>query len=267
MIRISAVSYLNTKPFIYGIYKSKLADKVELSLDIPAICAQKLQSGAADLVLAPVAVIPQLPQAYLVSDYCIGSVGAVKTVCLYSETPLAQIEQVYLDFHSKTSVALVQLLFQHYWKKSPVFLPALDGFEKQIKGKTAGLVIGDRTIGLDHSFKYVYDLGEAWMAWTGLPFVFAAWISTRPLSQDFIADFNKALHSGLEHLPELIKILPDIPGFHTEDYFRKNISYELDNAKWRGLNRFLSYLAGEEGYHMQRQVPEIAAKTIYEPYK
>jgi chorismate dehydratase len=253
MIRISAVSYLNTKPFIYGIYKSFLSDKVELSLDIPSVCARKLQTGQADLVLSPVAVIPQLTQAYLVSDYCIGATGKVKTVCLYSEVPLEQIERVWLDFHSRTSVALVQMLFKHYWQRDPEFLPAQEGFEHQIKGSTAGLVIGDRTIGLDKKFPYVYDLGEAWTAWTQLPFVFAAWISARPLQQDFISDFNLALRGGLEHLPELIKILPDMPGFDTEEYYRKYISYDLDNAKWRGLNRFLSQLAGAEGYHLERQ--------------
>ena len=251
-MRITAVSYLNTKPFIYGLYRSDLADILDLSLDIPSVCAQKLLSGEADIALTPVAIIPQLPEAHLVSNYCIGSKGSVKTVCLFSEVPLERIKRIYLDFHSRTSVALVQILCQRYWQIEPLFLPANEGFEQEIKGETAGVIIGDRAIGRERQFAYTYDLGEAWTVWTGLPFVFAAWVSTRPLHPELAARFNAALQLGLDHLPELLKILPGIPDFDIEQYFRENISYELDQDKWLGLNHFLGLLAGENGYRLLR---------------
>lgn len=251
-MRLTAVSYLNTKPFIYGLFRSDLAEMIDLSLDIPSVCAQKLLTGEADIALAPVAIIPQLPEAYLISDYCIGATGAVKTVSVFSQVPLNQIKKLYLDFHSRTSVALVQILCQKYWNISPEFIPASDGFEDLIGGETAGLIIGDRAIGREKQFKYTYDLGEAWTSWTGLPFVFAAWISTKPLHPEITKRFNAALKIGLDHLPELLKILPGIPNFDIEKYFSENISYELDEAKWLGLNRFLGYLAGENGYRLVR---------------
>jgi len=253
-MRISAVSYLNTKPFIYGIFRSPLAEQIDLSLDIPSECARKLLMGEVDLALTPVAIIPELPEAYLVSDYCIGSMGPVKTVCLYSEKPLQEVKRIYLDFHSRTSVELTQMLCARYWNIQPEFIPAAAGYEANIAGDTAGLVIGDRTIGLDQKYPYIYDLGEAWTAWTGLPFVFAAWVSTRPLPAEFVTAFNQALQAGLDHLPELTKILPMMPGFDVEDYFRHNISYALDGAKWRALNRFLTNIAGENGFHLHRNV-------------
>ncbi len=259
-IRLSAVSYLNTKPFIYGLFRSEMADEIELSLDIPSVCARKLLTGEVDLALTPVAIIPELPQAWLVSDYCIGSVGTVKTVCLFSEKPLSDIKRILLDFHSRTSVELTRVLCEHYWHIQPEFEAASEGFETQIKGDTAALIIGDRTIGLGQRFPYVFDLGEAWTAWTGLPFVYAAWISTKPLDNELIGRFNAALASGLDHLPELIKILPSMPGFDLEKYYRENISYELDEAKWQALNRFMQLLAGENGYHLQRQ--SVAASTL-----
>lgn len=259
-VRITAVSYLNTKPFIYGLFRGELADSIELSLDIPSVCAQKLLTGEADLALSPVAIIPELPEAFLLSDYCIGSTGTVKTVCLFSEKPLNEIRQIYLDFHSRTSVALTQLLCREFWNIQPAFLPAAEGFETQIKGDTAGLIIGDRTIGKHAQYPYVYDLGEAWTAWTGLPFVFAAWVSVKPLAPEFILRFNAALQTGIDHLPELIKILPTMPrDFDLDDYFRHNISYELDDAKWEGLQRFLGHLAGEKGFRLHRNV---AAATL-----
>jgi chorismate dehydratase len=252
-MRISAVSYLNTKPFIYGIFRGVMADQVEISLDIPSECARKLLVGEADLALAPVAIIPELPESYIVSDYCIGATGTVKTVCLYAEKPLAEIRKLYLDFHSRTSVELARLLCREYWKIQPEFVPASEGYISKIQGDTAGLVIGDRTVGLDQKFPFVYDLGAAWTAWTGMPFVFAAWISTKPLDPEFVTTFNQALQSGLDHLPELIKILPAVPGLDLDDYYRHNISYDLDEAKWNGLNAFLTHIAGPNGYKMQRQ--------------
>ena len=251
-LRLSAVSYLNTKPFIYGLFRSDLANTIDLSLDIPSICAKKLLSGEVDLALTPVAVIPDLPQAYLVSNYCIGATGKVKTVCVFSEKPLEEIRRIYLDFHSRSSVALTKLLCTHYWKITPELIPAPQGFENQIVGDTAALIIGDRTIGLEDRYPFVYDLGEAWNDWTGLPFVFAAWIAVKPLNPELMARFNKALQIGIDHLPELVKILPTMDNFDIEGYFRHNISYELDDAKWQGLNRFLNYVAGENGYHLYR---------------
>ena len=251
-MRLSAVSYLNTKPFIYGLYKSSLSDYIELSLDIPSVCAQKLLDGSVDIALTPVAIIPELPQAYLVSDYCIGANGEVKTVCLYSEKPLPEIRRVFLDFHSRTSVMLTRILLEHYWKLTPELVPASPGFEQEIKGDTAGLLIGDRTIGLDQKFPYVYDLGTAWTTWTSLPFVFAAWISVKPIKEDFTRQFNEALRMGLEHLPELMKILPTIPNFDLHSYYQNNISYELDQAKWKALQMYLNYFPGENSYQLYR---------------
>ena len=258
-LRLTAVSYLNTKPFIYGIFRSTLSEHIELSLDIPSVCAQKLASGAVDLALAPVAILPQLKEAYLVSDYCIGAAGPVKTVCIFSEKPLEEISHIFLDFHSKTSATLAPILCREYWGVNPKFLPATAGFEKQIGGNTAGLIIGDRTIGMDQRFPLVYDLGEAWLKWTGKPFVFAAWVSTRPLSKDFIAQFNAALRMGIAHIPELTKIIPEIPDFDVESYFRNNISYELDEAKWQGLNHFLNLLPGAEELVLHQNKPHFVA--------
>jgi chorismate dehydratase len=180
-IRLTAVSYLNTKPLLYGLLNSTLAPQLDLELNIPSVCAEKLARGEADLALVPVAVLPELDNPHVISDYCIGTVGAVKTVCIYSDVPIQQVETVYLDHHSRTSVQLTKVLLRDYWSLSPALLPAKEGYIKKIGGRTAGLVIGDRTIGLEQQFKYVYDLGAIWMKHTGLPFVFAAWISNRPL--------------------------------------------------------------------------------------
>src|SRR3546814_18524158 len=80
-IRVSAVSYTNTKPFVYGIqHDQALLEKMDFMLDIPADCARKLKEGRADLGLVPVAVLPALPYYEIVSDYCIGAVDRTRHV-------------------------------------------------------------------------------------------------------------------------------------------------------------------------------------------
>jgi chorismate dehydratase len=239
-LKVTAVSYLNTKPFLYGLFKSGLSDRIDLQLDIPAECARKLATGEADLGLVPVAVIPELPSHHIISDYCIGSTGAVKTVCIFSECPLWDLKEIYLDYHSRTSVELTKILLSEHWQISPDLLPASAGFEEKIAGKTGALVIGDRAIGLSERYPFTYDLGEAWLEYSGLPFVFAVWLSTRPLDDGFLQTFNAALKMGLEQIPQLMFLLPTPqPGFNLRKYFLENISYGLDSAKRKGLDLFL----------------------------
>ena len=138
-IKASAVAYLNTKPFLYGLKKTGLLQQIDLALDIPSNTAKKLLNGEVDLGLVPVAVLPLLTKKYqIVSDYCIGTERVVKTVCLYSQVSLQQIKRIYLDYHSRTSVQLVQLLCEKYWQLEVEFLPAEEGYIQQIQGDTAG---------------------------------------------------------------------------------------------------------------------------------
>src|ERR1051326_5509574 len=146
--RISAVSYLNSTPFVYGIKKKLDPSLYELQLDIPSVCAQKLLDDKVDLGLIPVAVIPQLNEHHIVSDFCIGATGKVRSVMLYSEKRLDEIENILLDNQSRTSVLLVQVLAKYSWKIKPHFFNANEGFEKNICGSTAGVVIGDRTFAM-----------------------------------------------------------------------------------------------------------------------
>lgn len=257
-IKVTAVSYLNTKPLLYGIFKSPLAEDLELSLDIPSVCAAKLRSGEADLGLVPVAAIPELDPVYLVSDYCIGAIGSVKTVAIFADQPLESLQEIILDYHSRTSVALAEVLLREYWQLKITLRAGQPGFENKIGGTTGALIIGDRTMGLEERHPYVYDLAEAWMAHTQRPFVFAAWLSRRPLPTDFLAAFNSALQVGLDHLPELMYLLPAVhPHFDLQTYFTQHISYHLDAAKKEGLALFLQKL----GYHQ----PLVALSEVPAP--
>ncbi len=239
---MAAVSYLNTKPLLYGIRQHEVLKKIELVEDYPAKIADQLIDGSVDVGLVPVAIIPRLPEWHLVTDYCIGSEGAVASVCIFSEAPMAEIETVYLDYQSRTSVALARLLLRDYWKKDVRFIDATgEDFRNKICGTTAAVVIGDRALELSAVSTYIYDLGEAWTAHTGLPFVFAAWVANKALPSDFITAFNNANAQGVAQIDAVAAEL-HFNAFNLHDYFKKFISYKLTAQKQAGLGTFLEKL-------------------------
>lgn len=241
-IKVGIVNYLNTAPLVYGLKNSRIIDEVELVPDYPSNLARDLVSGEIDLGLVPVAVIPQLPDWWLMSDYCIGCEGAVASVCIFSDVPIEQAEKILLDYQSRTSVELAKVLIRDYWKLNAEIVNAERGFEDRIVGTTAGLVIGDRSFIQRKKSNYAYDLGEAWKAHTGLPFVFAAWISNKPLAEDFIKSFNEANAYGIAHISSVIQSLDYNNSIDLDEYFRKYISYNLDEEKRKALKKFLRYL-------------------------
>ena len=244
-IRISAISYLNSIPFVYGLENSSLQSEIELSLDIPSECAKKLLENKVDLGLVPVAIIPQLKFSEIIGPYCIGANGPVESVCLFSQVPLNEIEYIQLDFHSKTSVQLVQLLSKKYWKINPKFNYAKKGFENGLKDKRAGVIIGDRAYKYRHQFKYIYDLSEEWKKYTGLPFVFACWVANKPLSESFKENFVKALSHGIDNLDLAIEKMGSqyLSSINQRRYLREVISYQFDASKEISLQRFLAALS------------------------
>lgn len=242
-IKVSAVSYANSYPFIFGLKNHAVIDQIDLQLDTPADCAKKLLNGEVDLGLVPVAIIPELKEPYIISDYCIGADGAVETVCLFSEVPLSEIEEVILDYQSRTSVQLVQLLAEKHWKITPKWKQADDNFIQKIKGKTAGVVIGDRVFPLRGKFPIIKDLAEEWKALTGLPFVFACWVSNKPLSAEFVSEFQEALNFGLGHKREAISSLANGNNETLVRYVEKAISYKLDDKKLQALKLFHDWLS------------------------
>lgn len=241
-IKVGIVNYLNTAPLIYGLKKSSIIESIELIPDFPANLARDLISGKIDIGLVPVAAIPHLKEWWIIGDYCIGANGAVASVCLFSQVPLDEVELIMLDNQSRTSVALAKILVRHHWKMDVQFVDAVDGFENDISGTTAAVVIGDRALRQKQHSKYHYDLAEAWMKFTGLPFVFAAWVSNKPMDQEFVTRFNEANAYGVHNIESVVASLPNPDHFDLEEYFRKYISYTLDGEKKKGLQKFLHFL-------------------------
>jgi len=240
-VRVGAVSYLNTKPLIYGIEKGMIKEEADLLIDYPSKIASMLLEDEIDVGLVPVAIIPEMKEYHIISDYCIGSVGKVASVCLFSEVPLDKIKTVLLDYQSRTSVALLKVLIKNFWKIDVLFEETSGNYQSKISGTTAGLVIGDRALQQRKISSFIYDLGEEWEKFTGLPFVFAAWINNKKLDEGFIQHFNEANAFGLHKIDEVVSENP-YSVFDLHHYYTDCISFDLDEKKKKGLELFLKKL-------------------------
>jgi chorismate dehydratase len=180
-------------------------------------------------------------EPHIISDFCIGSDGEVASVCLFSEVPMEKIETVLLDYQSRTSVALLKTLIKNFWKLTVAFKETSGNYQSQIAGTTAGLVIGDRALQQRRISPFIYDLGSEWKKFTGLPFVFAAWISNKTLDDHFIKEFNNANSFGLSKLDDVVREHPYII-FDLHHYYNDCISFDLDENKRKGLELFLKMI-------------------------
>jgi chorismate dehydratase len=238
--KVGVVSYLNSKPFLEGLLHSPVIQLMHLQVLPPAVIAELLIKGDIDLGLVPVKVIHQLPKAIVNTNYCIGSTDYVHSVCLFSNTSIDKCHTVILDSESRTSVALAKVLLRDYFKHQVSFIQSHQGYESELCDGVAGLIIGDRAFKWHGHYRYVYDLGHYWRLLTGLPFVFAAWVSNTELEKDFAKRFNDALASGIDSLNTWLPAFQSLyPDMSLREYFTQNISYQLDADKQKALELFL----------------------------
>jgi len=236
---------LNTRPLVYGLRQPPIDAEIELIEDTPAQLAELLAKDQIDVGLIPVASLLSLKEYFISGDYCIGTETEVASVCLFSEVPLNEIKKVYLDYQSRSSVALLKWLMKEYWDIHPEIVQAIDDrYRNEIKGTTAGLVIGDRAFKQRKISTFIYDLASEWKAITGLPFVFAAWISPKPLPPSFIQRFNEANAVCLSHIDEIVKA-QHFELFDLRKYYTVHMSYKLDDRKKKGMELFLRYISND----------------------
>ena len=237
-VRISALSYSNTYPFVFGLQKM-LAGKIgDIRYEVPAVSAERFKKKEVDVALIPVGALSEMEDYQIVTDFCIGSDGPVKTVCLYHNEPLESLTTIYLDTESRTSVRLVKILARHHWNIHPRWTPAQPGIAPR-KGEGV-LLIGDKTFGMARNYRYCTDLSTEWKKMTGLPFVFAVWVAKPHVSQRFISELNKALRYGVENLAQVYSHFKiTIPESEFVEYIERYIAYHLDNKKREAIKLFL----------------------------
>jgi chorismate dehydratase len=241
--KVSAVSFYNTLPLVFGLKNGSLINEIKLTVDNPARCAEKLIEGSADIGLIPVATIPFIKNVNVFSQYCIGATGKVRTVILASDVPIHEIKEIILDSHSRSSNALAKIMAKEFWKINIDFRNGYEGFENiEIKGNTAAVVIGDKAFGIEKKHPYIIDMAEEWEKFTGLPLVFACWAANKPLEKEFIRKFDDSMKFGLEHIHEasLTANLIGLLDYESIEYYlQNNISFIFDEKKKEAMKLFL----------------------------
>ena len=239
--KISAVSYLNTIPFVYGLQHADNL-RADLLLAPPAECARNYIEGRVDIALLPAAVVPELKQTDVITDYCIGAVGAVRTVTVMSHTPISSVKRIWLDAHSRTSVQLCGNLAQNKWHINPEWLHMPDyAVIDHAQPDDAFLLIGDKVFGYEGRFKYTYDLALEWREVTKLPFAFAVWVARKGVSYEITDQLQHALTFGVEHIWEAVSesnYMGVDGGLTAYEYLTRNIDFILDEEKHKALKKF-----------------------------
>ena len=239
--KITAVSYLNTIPFIYGLrHHANLG--ADLLLAPPATCYKNFVEGKADIALMPVAMVPSLPDAEIITDYCIGAVGKVRTVVVMTNTPISKVRRIYLDVHSKTSVQLCGYLAKNLWKIEPewVSMEEYSVLDNATEGD-AFLLIGDKVFDNEGKFAYTYDLSEEWQRATKMPFAFAVWVARKGVAYEVRDELQEAFTFGVEHIYEAILESDYADRDYAYQYLTENIDFLFDIQKHNALKKFWDY--------------------------
>ncbi len=248
-LRVGAVSYLNSKPLIEGF--SVALPGASLLLDVPSRLADELQKGRLDVALIPSVEAFSDPDYVIVSDACVATHGPVMSVKLYSRVPLGEIRTLALDEGSRTSACLTKVILSEQFGVEPKIesLPLHLGTEATTSD--AILLIGDRAMHAPtEQFHTVWDLGEEWLRWTGLPFVFAMWVARRDTDLRGVGEALSAVRDlGLLNLGQIAQRECGPVGISAEvaqHYLAHNLHFRLGSAERQGLKQF-HQLASELG--------------------
>lgn len=240
-IRIGAVSYLNTKPLIYGLQQR--LPECELSLDLPSRLADALRAGELDVALIPSVEFLRSPGFHIVTDACIACHGAVRSVRLLFRKPPSQIRSLALDEGSRTSAVLAQVLLADRFGIRPKLSPLAISAQPAASDADAILMIGDRAMQVDEqAFVECWDLGEQWTRGTGLPFVFAMWVAARPDTPQAVVEALQASRdAGMADIDRIVSVEADRYCLDEEDcrrYLTQQLHFWLGSRELMGLELF-----------------------------
>lgn len=249
-VRVSAVSFLNARPLVAGLDRETALFEVET--DLPSVCAARLHAGEVDLGLIPAIEYVRGDYA-LVPGMAIGSDGPILSVAVFTAVPMTRVGRLALDTSSRSSVALTRILCAKLWGIAPATVAAPPDLDAMLAVADAALLIGDPALEVDPVPAGVekVDLGEAWQALTGLPFVYAAWAG-RPgrLGPAHLAALAAARDRGLASLDALAAEAAGGDATRAAvlaSYLRHNLQYAFGPREQAGLARFFE-LAAEVGH-------------------
>ncbi len=242
--RIAASSYLNTAPLIWSFVRGSKRNAVELLVDkAPARCAEMLAAGEVDAALVPVIEYQRIPRIAVVPDVCVGSRNAVRSVVIASKNEnLRDVRRLALDDSSRTSLALVKIIFREFLGCEPEWQLCPPDLKTMLDNHDAAMIIGDPAMMIPREQVKVFDVVKLWREHTGFGFVFAMWMTrVSEVNKIVTLDFAGARDEGLDHLDEVILDYESpihLSGEEIRQYLTENISFRVEAEMEKGLELF-----------------------------
>ena len=252
-LRISAISFLNTAPLMWDFEHGDAAANFDIAYTVPSACAAALAAGKADIGIIPAFAYAEISGLAILPNIAIASKDRVRSILLVSKKPIEDAETVATDSSSRTSVALLQVLFTKFFGGSRQLTPHAPQLETMLLEHDAALLIGDAALRVrPRAGYYTYDLAHEWHKQTGKPFVFAFWavrleaLARQPLGVDLAEIFQRSRDHGLqpENIATIAEEWSQKLGLNPDDirqYLTENIDYYLDRENHAGLKLFLQY--------------------------
>jgi len=243
---MSLVSYLNTKPLVYGLENNLVEHHFSLQKDVPSVCAQRLLEGEVELGIVPSIEYARAKGSWkIIPDLSIASQRAVKSVCLFFNKNMSKIDTIALDTSSRTSVALLKIILQERYEQTPEFIFMAPDLDEMLAAADAALIIGDKALHYSVKHTNFIDLGEEWSDMTGLPFVYAFWAGNElQLNEKDVKAVLESYQEGSQNIEKIArefgKTQPMTWDFYY-DYLTQNISYSFAEEEKAGLLEFYRY--------------------------
>ncbi len=257
-VKLGKISYLNVLPIYYPLESGNVRNDFEIVSGPPARLNELMAGGELDISAASSFEYARNHKKYLlVPDLAIGSQGPVQSVLLISRLPLQELERtkVLISSQTHTSAALLQLLLKERLGLSPVY--RIGNISREMEASPsppAFLAIGDEALRYRNlpDYPYTLDLGQAWLEWTGLPFIFGVWIINKDALQHRRAALIRACAQlwegkqwGMNRIPFFSAFISQQGILNQQEvasYFQ-GLVYAFKDREQKGLRRFFELLA------------------------
>ncbi len=251
--RVSAVSFLNTAPLVWGLLHGPQKGRLDVRFVVPSECADDLREDRADIGLVPIIELARQPELSVIPGGLIGCRGPVRSILLISKLPAAEIRTLAADTSSRTSVVLTELVLRSKGVHELAVRPHAPDLDGMLSEADAALVIGDPALRIDPTMSTwkgqpveVHDIGAAWVEMTGLPMVFAVWAGKEPLDPTTAEVFERSKAYGLDRIDDIVAAESANRGFapaHVREYVTGHISYEFGSRERQAIDLYLDMAA------------------------
>ena len=262
--RIAASSYLNSAPLIWSFVRGSRRMGIELIDAVPALCADLLAQSRVAAALIPVIEYQRISNLTVVPEVCVASREKVRSVVLATRaSELKDVHSVALDESSRTSAALIKIIFREFIGIEPKWTSCVPDLQRMLSENDGALIIGDPGMTISHEGFRIWDMASLWREHTALGFVFAMWM----IRDDAFAavrrvDFRAACEEGLAETEGIIDFYEPLLGWQRHElhlYLTENITFFMDAELRAGLDLFYK-LAKRHGL-----IPTVKPLKSFEP--